>query len=194
MSNINKTLIMKSIKESFVLKERLLADDTCTMILTVAEVMVRNYRNGHKAIFFGNGGSAADAQHIAAELVGKYKRKRRGLPAIALTVNTSSLTSISNDYSFNYVFARQIEALGRPGDIAFGISTSGTSPNVIAGFKAARRRKLITVALTGTTGHYLRRIVDYAICVPSNDTPRVQEAHILIGHILCSAIERSLFG
>jgi len=145
-------------------------------------------------LLFGNGGSAADAQHIAAELVGRYYLDRRPLPAEALTVNASSVTAIGNDYDFNQIFSRQVEALGNSEDVAVGISTSGNSVNVIRGVQAAKRKGLITAALTGEGGGSLKGEVDYCICVPSKDTPRIQEAHILIGHILCELVERALFG
>ncbi len=159
----------------------------------VASLLIRAYREGNKAIFFGNGGSAADAQHLAAELVGKFQRDRAALPSVALTVNSSILTAIANDYSYSMVFARQVEALGRPGDIAIGLSTSGNSVNVLEAFRAAKKRGMTTVALTGETGGRLKAEVDYCIRVPSSDTPRVQEGHILVGHILCELIEAALF-
>lgn len=163
-------------------------------LVQVAEELIQAYKAGKKVLLFGNGGSAADAQHIAAELVGKYYLERKPLPAQALTVNTSSLTAIGNDYAFEQIFARQVEALGNSGDVAIGISTSGNSPNVIRGLQAGKRKRLITVGLTGEDGGTLKGEVDYCICVPSKDTPRIQEAHILIGHILCELVERSLFG
>jgi len=160
----------------------------------VAEELIKIYRAGKKVLLFGNGGSAADAQHIAAELVGKYYIDRRPLPAEALTVNTSSLTAIGNDYAFERIFARQVEALGNPGDVAIRISTSGNSPNVIEAIRAAKKKGMSTIGLTGAEGGRLKNEVDYCICVTSKDTPRIQEAHILIGHIWCELIERALFG
>ena len=151
-------------------------------------------RGGHRLFLFGNGGSAADAQHIASELVGRYKLERGGLPAYALTANTSSLTAIGNDYSFDVVFARQLEALGSSGDVAVGISTSGNSRNVLLAIEAAKNKGLVSVGLTGRGGGQLKGLVDRCICVPSEETPRVQEAHILIGHLLCEMIETELFG
>jgi len=159
----------------------------------VAEKLIEAYRAGKKMLLFGNGGSAADAQHIAAELVGKYYLDRRPLPAEALTVNASSVTAIGNDYSFNDIFSRQVQALGNPGDVAIGISTSGNSLNVIKGAQTAKRKGMITVGLTGEDGGSLKDEVDYCVCVPSRDTPRIQEAHIMIGHILCELIEHALF-
>ncbi|HEY6293724.1 MAG TPA: D-sedoheptulose 7-phosphate isomerase [Terriglobia bacterium] len=159
----------------------------------IAEETSRALTAGGKVLLFGNGGSAADAQHIAAELVGRYRRERRGLPALALTVNSSSVTAIANDYGFDQVFARQVEALGVRGDIVFGISTSGNSPNVLRGVEAAKSRGMIAVGLTGRAGGNLKAKVDYCLQVPSDDTPHIQEAHLLLGHILCEYVEESLF-
>lgn len=161
-------------------------------IADVAAVLVKAYRTGGKAVLFGNGGSAADAQHIAAELVGKYNLDRRPLPAVALTVNTSSLTAIANDYGFSHVFARQVEALGDEGDVAIGISTSGRSRNILEGLRTAKRIGMVSVLMTGHDGKQAQDGVDYCIAVASTDTPRIQEAHILIGHILCELVEAAL--
>lgn len=185
-------LIRLRIETSIGVKQKLL--EQTYLLAQVAEVMIKAYRAGKKVLLFGNGGSAADAQHIAAELVGKYYMDRKPLPAEALTVNTSLLTAIGNDYAFDQIFARQVEAVGNAGDIAIGISTSGNSPNVIKGVRAAKRKGMITVGLTGADGGRLKNEVDYCICVPSEDTPRIQEAHILIGHIWCELIEQALFG
>lgn len=166
------------------------------VLLTVAkvcEILVSALKQGNKALLFGNGGSAADAQHIAAELVGRFAFDRPALPALALSVNTSCVTSIGNDYGFDQVFSRQIEALARPGDVAIGISTSGNSANVLRAMLAARKIGLHTVALTGRTGGNLRNTVDHCICVPSNEKPRIQECHILIGHIISELVEREMF-
>jgi len=146
--------------------------------------------SGRKLILFGNGGSAADAQHIAAELVGRYLRERRALPAVALTTNTSNITAIANDYSYDEVFSRQIEAFGNPGDIAVGISTSGNSRNVIRAMAAAKVKDMTTIGITGSCGGELRDATDYCLCVPSTRTPRIQEAHIWLGHTLCEIIEQ----
>lgn len=162
------------------------------MVRQVAEVArrwVAALREGHKILLFGNGGSAADAEHIAAELVGRYRRERLAPPALALTTNSSSLTAIGNDYSFDSVFARQVEALGVQGDVAVGISTSGKSANVPRGIAAANARGLVTVGLTGKARGRLKRQARYCLCVPSEETPRIQEAHLLIGHILCELVE-----
>jgi D-sedoheptulose 7-phosphate isomerase len=187
-----EVLIQQRIRTSIAVKQELLKQSA--LLAQVAEKLIEAYEAGKKILVFGNGGSAADAQHIAAELVGKYYMDRRPLPAEALTVNTSSLTAISNDYAFERIFARQVEALGNPGDVAIGISTSGNSPNVIEAIRAAKKKGMITIGLTGAEGGRLKNEVDYCICVPSKDTPRIQEAHILIGHIWCELIERALFG
>lgn len=147
---------------------------------------------GHKVLFFGNGGSASDAQHLAAEFVVRYKKDRKAFGAIALTTDTSILTAHSNDYSFETVFDRQIEALGKPGDIAIGLSTSGNSANVINGIETAKRNQIWTCAFTGDNGGKLKQIADDCICVPAEETARVQEGHILIGHWLCEAIDEDL--
>jgi D-sedoheptulose 7-phosphate isomerase len=157
-----------------------------------AEALIAAYRGGHKAVFFGNGGSAADAQHLAAELVGQYQLKRRPLPALALNVNSSAVTAISNDYGYDQVFARQLEAFCATGDVAVGISASGNSENVVQAFLSARRLGLRTIGLSGASGGRLRGLVDILIAVPSNETPRIQECHILLGHALCDAVEQAM--
>lgn len=174
-------------------QELLRSADTVSMVAKVSELLVSALRRGNKVLLFGNGGSAADAQHIAAELVGRFTLNRPALPAIALSVNSSCLTAIGNDYGFDQVFSRQIEALARPGDVAIGISTSGNSPNVALALSTAKKMTLHTVALTGRTGGELLSKVDHCICVPSNETPRIQECHILIGHILSELVEREIF-
>jgi len=146
---------------------------------------------GHKVLIFGNGGSAADAQHIAAELVGRFYHERRPLPAIALNTNSSIVTAIGNDYGFDEVFARQVTALAESGDIVIGISTSGKSPSVIKGIQEGKRCGSVTVALTGESG-LLASIADFAIAIPSKDTPRIQEAHITAGHIICYLVEKAV--
>jgi len=154
-----------------------------------AGMIIQCLRSGGKILLFGNGGSAADCQHIAAELIGRFQKERRALPAIALTTNTSNLTALSNDYGFETTFSRQVEALGKPGDVAIGISTSGQSSNVINAMRTAKKRGLQTIALSGGDGGMLARIVDAAIVVPSKKTARIQESHITIGHIICELIE-----
>jgi len=146
-----------------------------------------------KLLLFGNGGSAADAQHLAAELVGRFRHERPALPALALTTDSSVLTALGNDLGFGQVFARQVQALGRPGDLALGLSTSGRSANVVAGLQVARDRGLRTAALTGADGGDLAGLADTLLCVPSSDTARIQEMHILLGHLLCEALEKAEF-
>jgi D-sedoheptulose 7-phosphate isomerase len=162
-------------------------------LVKVAEAMTKCLRSGNKILFFGNGGSAADAQHLAAELSGRFLKERKSLSGWALTTNSSVLTAIGNDYSFDEVFARQVQGIGNPDDVAFAISTSGNSPNVLRAVDVAREMKLVTVGLTGRTGGKLRSVADHCICIPSDQTPRIQEAHILTGHILCELIEETLF-
>ena len=187
-------LIIKRLKESGDMKNTIAEDPKLmSVIIKIAEIIIEAYRNGKKVILFGNGGSAADAQHITAELVGKYYLDRDPLPAVALTTNTSSLTAIGNDYSFDIVFARQLKASGQKGDVVIGISTSGNSENVIQAFKVAREMGLITVGFTGKSGGKLRSVADHCLCIPSDDTPRIQEGHITIGHIICEIVERELF-
>lgn len=158
-----------------------------------AQAIIQAYRNGNKVLLFGNGGSANDAQHIATELVGRFAFNRPALPAISLAESLSSVTAISNDYGFEQVFSRQIEAFGRPGDIAIALSTSGNSPNVLHGVATANKTDLITIGLTGRSGGKLRSIVKECICVPSDETPRIQECHTLVGHILSQIVEQELF-
>ena len=161
-------------------------------IAKAAEVCIDTLKNGGKIILFGNGGSAADAQHIAAELVGRYKIDRKGFPAIALTTDTSIITSIANDYSFNNLFERQVEALSNSGDVVIGISTSGNSNNVNRAVKLASKLQCKTIGFSGKDGGVLNNISDISIVAPSDDTPRIQELHILLGHTLCHLIEQEL--
>ncbi len=193
MTDSTSEIIRQHLREGIRIKEALLDGAFVDLVGKAATAMTVAYQTGHKIILFGNGGSAADAQHLAAEFVGRYRRDRRALPALALTANGSSLTAIGNDYEFGLVFARQVEALGVSGDVAIGISTSGESPNVIAALKVARRRGLITIALTGPQGRSLAEFADYCLCIPSESTPSIQEAHIAVGHILCELVEGALF-
>jgi len=160
--------------------------------LVAAQAMSDALKAGRKLLVFGNGGSASDAQHMSAELVGRFQRERAALPAIALTADTSILTSVANDYSFKQVFARQVEALGRPGDVAFGISTSGESPNVVAGLQTAKSQGLKTIALTGRDGGSVGRAADIHVNVPDENTARVQEVHRTLLHVMCEMIESGL--
>ncbi len=191
----SQSLVTARIRDSAAVIQSLLeTPDYVDSVGLVASAMIGSLRSRHKILFFGNGGSAADSQHLAAELSGRFLRERQSLAGWALTTNTSAMTAIANDYSYDNVFARQIEGIGRPKDVAFAITTSGNSPNVLRAMAVARKKKLITVALTGKTGGSLRGAVDHCICIPSEQTPRIQEAHILTGHILCELIEEALFG
>ena len=162
-------------------------------IVQVAQSIALGLRNGRKVLFFGNGGSAADAQHLAAELVGRFGPDRSALPGISLSTDTSILTALGNDYGYEKIFSRQIEALGCAGDIAIGISTSGNSPNVIAAAGVARSKGLFTVGFTGETGGKLKDHVEVLFSVPSRQIPRIQETHLLLGHIICDLVDRELF-
>ena len=162
-------------------------------IQRAVHMVVDTLRGGGKILIFGNGGSAADAQHIAAEFVNKFMMKRDALPAIALTTDTSILTSVANDTDFSQVFSRQIEALGQEGDLAWGITTSGRSPNVVQGLIRAKQLGLKTLVLTGSDGGEVLKVADLSLLVPSHNTPRVQEVHIMIGHIICELAEEELF-
>jgi D-sedoheptulose 7-phosphate isomerase len=165
-----------------------------SQIVRVARAMAEVLQAGGRVFFFGNGGSAADAQHLAAELVGRFALERRALAAMALSVNTSALTAIGNDYGYEQVFSRQLEGLARAGDMAIGITTSGNSTNVVRAMESGRAMGLRTIAMTGARGGQIRGVVDECLCVPSDLTPRIQEGHILIGHMLCEYVERVLFG
>ena len=183
----------KRIAECIAVEQQLLRDGSFLELLEATALRVSAaVRAGRKVLFMGNGGSAADAQHLAAEFTGRYMMERRALPAIALNANTSEITAIANDYSFDRIFARQIEALGQPGDVAIGLSTSGNSDNVVLAMQTARVRNLLTVALTGSSGGLLKNEVEVCLRVPSAVTPRIQECHILVGHILCEIVEHEL--
>ncbi len=188
-------VIQTRLAESAVVKEAMRRDDEFTSTLaSIAAAVVDVYRTGNKVLLFGNGGSAADAQHIAAELVGRFYKDRRPLAAMALNTNTSSMSAVANDYSFAEVFEREVKALGHPGDVAIGISTSGNSENVICALDTARAQGLVTVAFTGSSGGRLKEGIDYCLRVPSDDTARIQEGHITAGHIMCELVENALFG
>jgi D-sedoheptulose 7-phosphate isomerase len=184
--------ILRSNIESSVRVHGQLLEACLPAMIAASNALISAYRAGRKALFFGNGGSAADAQHLAAELVGRYLRERTPMPAVALSENTSSMTAISNDYGYDQVFSRQLQALGVPGDVAVGISTSGNSTNVVEALIRARNMGLYTIGLTGTSGGRMRDLVDTLIAVPSGETPRIQECHILVGHALCDAVEQAM--
>lgn len=178
--------------ESIQVKEELMRT-SIGEVMTIAEFAVDSLKKGGKLILFGNGGSASDSQHIAAELVGRFKKDRTALAAIALTVNTSVLTSLANDYGYEIVFAKQVEALAQKNDLVIGISTSGKAKNVAAGIKQAKKMGIKTVALIGGDGGELARLADVSLIVPSSVTARIQEAHITLGHIICELIEDAIF-
>ena len=184
--------IQKRIQDSIRVKQAF-TNDLIQRIESVSKKMIEAYQDRHKVIFMGNGGSAADAQHLAAELVGRFAKDRRPLPALALHTNTSSLTALSNDYSYEQSFSKQIEAFANEGDIVVGISTSGNSKNVIEALKQAGEKKALTVALTGQSGGEVAQHADILLSVPSTNVARIQESHILIGHIICEMVESTLF-
>jgi len=186
-------IIKSELKESIELKKTVL-EQLVPKIERAAKMMIETLRNNGKILFFGNGGSAADAQHLAAELIGRYRKDRGSLAALALSTDTSIITAVANDYGFETIFARQIEGLAKPQDLAFGISTSGNSKNVIEGIKKAKEQGCQTIGLLGCDGGKMAELVDLAIIVPCRNTPRIQECHITIGHILCQLIEKELFG
>ena len=161
-------------------------------IVEVAQIIATALKDGNKVLLFGNGGSAADAQHIAAEIVGRFKKERRALPAVALTTDTSILTAVGNDYGFEHIFERQVEALCMPGDVAIGITTSGNSENVIRGIKKAHDLGATTIAFTGRNGGKIAEVAHYSFIVPSYETPRIQECHITLGHVICELIDELL--
>ena len=190
-----KNYIKDQIKASYETKQAIYEnEDLLDKIEDVARRCVALYKMDKKTILAGNGGSAADAQHIAAELVGRYGFDRPSIPSLALTTDTSNLTAIGNDYGYDQVFSRQLEGMGQEGDIFIGISTSGNSVNIMKAFESAKKKGIATVALTGRGGGEMAKMADVALIVPSHATPRIQESHILIGHILCDIIEKEIFG
>ncbi|MBI5701179.1 D-sedoheptulose 7-phosphate isomerase [Candidatus Saganbacteria bacterium] len=184
--------IKADLKESISVKNDVL-NALVPKIEEAVKMILAALKTGNKILICGNGGSAADAQHFSAELISRFKKERPSIPAIALTTDTSIITAIGNDYSFDVVFSRQVEGLGNKGDIFFGISTSGNSKDVIEAIKAAKKKELKTIGLLGCDGGKIKNEIDLSITIPSNNTPRVQEAHILIIHILCNLIEQELF-
>lgn len=187
-------IIKERIKQSIDVKQNILSDDILIeKISRVTNILVNALKQGNKVFFCGNGGSAADAQHLAAELSGKFYFDRNPLPAEALHCNTSYITAVANDYGYEEVYSRMVKGSGREGDILIGLSTSGNSENIIKAFETAKDKRLKTIAFTGETGGKMRNFVDVLINVPSNDTPRIQEAHILIGHIICEIVEADVF-
>ncbi len=186
--------ITKQISDSVEVKTKILQDgDLLKQIEAVANKTIEAYKNNKKTLIAGNGGSAADAQHIAGEFVSRFYFDRPGLASIALTTDTSILTAIGNDYGYERVFARQVEANGSEGDVFIGISTSGNSKNIVEAITAAKERGIFTVGFTGANGGIMKEMCDICICVPSNETPRIQESHIVIGHIICAIVEKEMF-
>lgn len=187
--------IKRLIQASIDTKLQLLNDSV--LVNTVAqcsELITQAFREGNKVLFCGNGGSAADAQHLAAEFSGRFYTDRDALPAEALHCNTSYLTAVANDYSYDVVYARLIRGIGNPGDVLIGLSTSGNSKNIVEAFKAAKLKNMHTIGFTGASGGQMKPISDYLLNVPSTDTPRIQESHILLGHIICQQVEETYFG
>lgn len=184
--------IVKIFKESSQLKE-VFVNENLSRIVRVVEAVTGALKAGNKILLFGNGGSAADAQHIAGEFVNRFIIERPPLPAIALSTDTSVITSIGNDYDFSEIFSKQIRAIGQTGDVAWGISTSGKSPNVIKALETAKKMGLVTVGFTGRDGGDIARMVDYSLNVSSNSTPRVQEVHITVAHVICEMVDFKLF-
>ena len=187
-------MIERIIKGSIKVKEELLKDtELHKTIISVVDVISEAFQKGNRVIFCGNGGSAADAQHLAAELSGRFYKDRKALPAEALHCNTSYLTAVANDYDYDSIYSRLVDGTMKTGDILIGISTSGNSKNIVKAFEVANTKNITTIGLTGIDGGKLNKISDYIIKVPSNDTPRVQESHILLGHIICELVELKLF-
>jgi len=187
--------ISSIIHESISVKQALMADvHLIAQIDTVAKVITTAFQNGNSVYFAGNGGSAADAQHLAAEFSGRFYKDRKALPSEALHCNTSYLTAVANDYSYEVIYARLIEGIAKPGDVLVGISTSGNSGNIVKAFEMAKTKQVVTIGFTGDKGGKMKEISDYLINVPSNDTPRIQESHILVGHIICELVESNIFG
>ena len=187
--------ISSIINESIKVKQALLGDaHLIAQIDTVVIVITTAFQNGNSVYFAGNGGSAADAQHLAAEFSGRFYKDRKALPSEALHCNTSYLTAVANDYSYEVIYARLIEGITKPGDVLVGISTSGNSGNIVKAFEMAKTKQVVTIGFTGDKGGKMKEISDYLINVPSNDTPRIQESHILVGHIICELVESNIFG
>ena len=186
--------IKELINASISVKQQLLADEE--VITTVAEcvdIISIAFKNGNKVLFCGNGGSASDAQHLAAEFSGRFYIDRPALPAEALHCNTSYLTAVANDYSYDMIYARLLQGIGKKGDVLIGLSTSGNSTNIIKAFEVAKEKGMINIGFTGTTGGAMKNLSDYLLNVPSTDTPRIQESHILLGHIICQLVEEKIF-
>ncbi len=187
-------LIKTQLRTSSNIKQQISENESAVKLIhDISEQCIQAFRSGHKVILAGNGGSASDAQHIAAEFVGRFEKDRAGLPALALATNSSSITAIGNDYGYDAIFQRQVQALAVPGDVFFGFTTSGNSNNIIAAVQECRAKGIASIGMTGESGGSLLELCDYCFCVPSSNTARIQEAHITVGHILCSLVENALF-
>ncbi|EAI6067419.1 D-sedoheptulose 7-phosphate isomerase [Campylobacter jejuni] len=194
MENLN-SYIKEHFQESILVKEQILKDENLiTLIKNTSLEVIKAYKNGNKTLLAGNGGSAADAQHIAGEFVSRFYFDRPGIASIALSTDTSILTAIGNDYGYENLFARQVQAQGVKGDVFIGISTSGNSKNILKALELCKQKEIISIGLSGASGGAMNELCDYCIKVPSTCTPRIQEAHILIGHIICAIVEEELFG
>jgi len=186
--------IKKIIQSSIDTKQQLLRnEELLKTIARIVEVIVKAFKDGKHVYFCGNGGSAADAQHLAAEFSGRFYSDRKALPAEALHCNTSYLTAVANDYGFDVIYSRLIEGIGKEGDVLVGLSTSGNSANIIKAFETARQKKILTIGFTGESGGEMKSLCDYLINIPSTDTPRIQESHIMVGHIICQLVEERYF-
>ncbi len=186
--------IKEIITRSIEVKQQIAEDEHLLLQMQVAvEVVTAAFKNGNKVLFCGNGGSAADAQHLAAEFSGRFYKDRKALPAEALHCNTSYLTAVANDYSYDVIYARLVEGTGNAGDVLIGLSTSGNSANIVKAFETARNKQMVTIGFTGATGGTMKAWSDVLLNVPSTDTPRIQESHILIGHIICQLVEENIF-
>ena len=188
-----KDNILKAFEESIQVKQKFIEEKNIVKIFEVCKAIANAFNEGKKLILFGNGGSSTDASHIAAEFINRFKRERPGLPAIALNTDMAVITSIANDYDFSEIFAKQLKALADEGDVVLAISTSGNSPNIMKAMDVARKRKLTTIAFTGLKGEKFASRATFAFVVPSDNTPRIQETHITIGHVICQIVEDILF-
>lgn len=187
--------IKKIIKSSIDTKQSVLQNEGLLQTIAASvDVIVNAFRNGNRVYFCGNGGSAADAQHLAAEFSGRFYTDRKALPAEALHCNTSYLTAVANDYSFDDIYSRLIDGIGEAGDVLIGLSTSGNSANIVKAFETARKKTMITIGFTGKSGGNMKPLCDHLVNIPSTDTPRIQESHIMVGHIICQLVEEKIFG
>ena len=191
---MNMIKIKNIVKASIEVKQSILQDESVLQTVNICVgIIVSAFKNGNKVLFCGNGGSAADAQHLAAEFSGRFYTDRDALPAEALHCNTSYLTAVANDYSFDVIYSRLIKGIGNKGDVLVGLSTSGNSKNIIKAFEVAKEKEMVTIGFTGETGGLLKNFTDHLINIPSTDTPRIQECHIMLGHIICQLVEEQYF-